>query len=361
MRLRLDAINPFIRPNRAAAGTTSPSLAPLALLVLAVVAFRMFFASSAEVSLGTTVGIYTVLALGLSVVASFGGQLSLAQGAFGAIAGYTFAILTVRYRWPSPAAITLGLVLTTAVAWALGHFLQRLRAFYMAMGTLAFAEIVTVLITSQTSLTGGFSGIPGVPLWRIGDVDISSLRNLYWVVWAVAALSMLAALLVLRSRAGRELNALKTDPLAASLLGHDPAYWKRGAFALSGVYGGVGGVLLAVSTTAVTPDLYSNDLGILLFVMLVVGGWYSLWGAPLGALVVTGLPIWLQAYQGYADLIYTLLVLLVLVVLPRGVAGLAADVVQAARQLLPARSNAWQPSSAGAVEAEPEPMAGTTR
>jgi branched-chain amino acid transport system permease protein len=336
-----------VRAGRAAARLLSGNNLAFLALIVAVVVYPFAFPGSRNLSLGATIGADTILALGLAIVASFAGQLSLAQAAFAALGGYTFAILTVKHGLPYGAAVAAALVVPTVAAYTLGHVLARLRSFYLAMGTLAFAELVT-LVASSADWTGGSVGIPAVPLPQLGPITLIKLSDTYWYIWAVAIVCVLIALLILTSPAGRALNALKSDPVVAGLLGHDPGYWKRGAFALSGLFGGVGGVLLAQMGSFVNPDLYSTHFGIILFVMLVVGGWRSIWGAPVGALIVTSLPILLQGYQQYADVAYAVLVLLVLVLLPNGVVG----IVEAAARWLSTRAGHLVEAPADRVRAE---------
>jgi branched-chain amino acid transport system permease protein len=278
-------------------------------------------------------GFYSILVIGLNLLMGYAGQVSLGHAAFYGLSAYTTGILTGTYHWPVPAGIAAGLVLVTLVAYLIGLPTLKLRGHYLAMGTLGFGIIVFIVFNEATSVTGGPSGLTGIPKLSFGGRVISSDREYYYVVWGAVILLFALAQNLVRSRVGRALRAIHTSETAAAVLGVDTGRYKTFVFVLSAFYAAVAGALYAHYVTFVSPGSFGFHTSILLVTMVVLGGMASLWGAVLGALFLTFLPEALRAIENLDILVYGAILVLCMMYLPGGLVEGAQKGWQALRSL----------------------------
>jgi branched-chain amino acid transport system permease protein len=273
-------------------------------------------------------GFHTILTLGLNLLMGYAGQISLGHAAFYGISAYTTGILTAGFGWPVPAGILAGVVVVVLVAWLIAIPTLKLRGHYLAMGTLGFGIIVYILVNEATGLTGGPSGLTGIPRLRLGGVTVASDRAFYGVVWAVVLGLFVLAQNLVRSRMGRALRAVHTSEAAASALGVDTGRTKVFVFVLSAAYAAVAGALYAHYITFISPGTFGFHASVQLVTMVVLGGMASLWGAVAGALFLTILPEVLRAVENVDVLVYGAILVLTMMYMP---GGLAEGVGRAAR------------------------------
>ncbi len=249
------------------------------------------------------VGLFTTVLVGLNLLMGYAGQASLGQAAFYGMGAFASAILTVRAQavgippqvagawwWPWLIMVLAALGVGT-FALAVGLAILRLRGHYLAMATLGLGIIVYIVLRENLgmphlNLTGGFDGIVGIPRLRVGGWELWPIQVYYFVVWAAALGAMALGLNVVHSPVGRALRALHASELAAESVGVDVGWLKAKIFALSAALASVAGSLYAHFQAAVVPDTFGFVPSLELVVMSTVGGMNSIWGAPLGALVV---------------------------------------------------------------------------
>jgi len=290
-------------------------------------------------------GFHTIVTMGLNLLMGYAGQVSLGHAAFYGIAAYTTGILTARFHWPVAAGIAAGIALVLVVAAGIAVPTLRLKGHYLAMGTLGFGIIVYIILNEATELTGGPSGLTGIPKLNLMGIAIASDRDFYYVVWGVALLLFLLAQNLVRSRLGRALRAIHASETAAAVLGVDTQRYKIGVFILSALYAAVAGTLYAHYVTFVSPGSFGFHASIQFVTMVVLGGMGCLWGAVAGAVFLTGLPEVLRAIEDYAILLYGGLLILCMMFLPGGLAEGAERLVRAVRALLAGRG----PAASGEV------------
>jgi branched-chain amino acid transport system permease protein len=292
-------------------------------------------------------GVYFIAILGLNIVTGYTGQISLGHGAFMAVGGYTTAILVtdqgvpdfwilpdhgVRDLWTIPIA---GLV--AAVAGVLvGVPALRLTGLYVALVTFGLAVAVPQLLQwdKLDGLTGGNEGIQlfgEEKLLGRGFADVEFLgqtltftRAVHYLTWGVAGVLLVVAWLVLRGRPGRALRAVRDSEIAAASSGINLAAWKVGAFALSAFFAGVAGSLYVIGGTFVNPGTFPVVLSLTILVGAVVAGLGSLWATVAGAALVTFLPDLVgrvSTATGAPDTFYGLVLVVLVLLLPAGVAG----------------------------------------
>src|ERR1700736_335397 len=236
------------------------------------------------------VAVFVVAILGLNLLTGYSGQISLGNGAFMAIGGYTTALLVSRLGVPYGLTILVGGLIAAAAGVMIGIPALRLRGIYLALATFALALAVTPVLNKFDHFPGRHNGINLRPAAAPGGLDLSNEQWLYFLCWSVAIVLFVPAWLLMRSRTGRAWMAIRDSETAAMANGISISFYKTLAFALSAFYAGVAGSLQAIVLSYINPDSYSLNLSLSLLIGAVVGGLGSLWGPLLGGLVVVWLP-----------------------------------------------------------------------
>jgi branched-chain amino acid transport system permease protein len=266
-------------------------------------------------------GINAILATGLNWILGYTGLVSLGQAGFYGLGAYTSAILAIRWGWPAFAGSLGALGLTAATAWVIAVASVRLKGHHLAMATLGFGAILQILFEQMAFLTGGPKGLAGVPFYEVGPLAFSTDLRSYFLIWAVVALCTWLSMNLVPSRIGRALRAIEGDELAARASGIEVRRVKIVAFVLGSTLAGLGGALYAHYVGFISPGSFSFMLSVELVVMVILGGRGSLAGPILGAAVFTLLPEYLRAYREYDVVLFGLVLILVLMFMPRGIAG----------------------------------------
>jgi branched-chain amino acid transport system permease protein len=284
------------------------------------------------VSLLTIVAIHVIATAGLTLLLGFAGQISLAQAAFYGLGAYGSMIGTVHLGWHPWLALVATAVACGGLAYAIGVPALRLHGHYLALATLGFGIIVNIVLVQETEITGGPTGVAGIPRLSLGPVSLASDRAYFAFVWAVALLLLLACRrLVTGSAYGRVLRALQASEVATASVGIDVARYKVQVFALTAVLGSLAGSLFAHYLTVISPSEFGFDVSIEFLVMAVIGGISSVWGALLGVLAVTLLLEVLRTVapmlapnaptSEYEVVAFGALLVVALLYLPEGLAG----------------------------------------
>ena len=253
-----------------------------------------------------------------------------------AIGAYTTAILVVHEHWRDVWTIPLAGLVAGAVGFLVGLPALRLSGLYLALATFALAVAMPALLKKFDHLTGGSGGLglletaPSQVTGLSGTVTIfghSMTQNhfLYYLSWAIGIVGFALAWLIVRGRVGRTFRAVRDSEVAAVSAGVNLAAAKTLAFALSGVYAGVAGSLLAIQKEIVSPLTFTFLLSITVLVGAVVGGLGSLPGMVLGALFIQYLPdlsTRISTAQGVPDAIYGAAIIAIMILLPTGAGGL---------------------------------------
>jgi len=279
------------------------------------------------------VAAYLVAVAGLSVLIGLSGQISIGNGAFMAVGGYTSALIFIHLHWPL-VVIALAATAVSAVAGAIfGFAAARLRGPYLAGATLLLAVALPSLATRFQSVFGGdqglgfFVSVPGF----LG-VSFSLSRYQAWFTCGFALLALVLLANLIRSRVGRNWRALRDDEVAASLAGLNVARLQIRAFVVSAACAGLGGVLLAVVVGTVSAGLFALSLSIQLLTAAVLGGLGSLAGAVWGSAILVLLPSYLQnqsislgisqAKSGGVPIVaYGVVLIAVMLIFPGGIQG----------------------------------------
>ncbi|WP_446720823.1 branched-chain amino acid ABC transporter permease [Mesorhizobium sp. L-8-10] len=297
----------------------------LTLLVLAAIVLLapLGFPSNFYYRIGSLIFVNGLAVTGLVILIGYAGQISLGHAGFAGIGAYACA-LGPQYLDISPAlAMLLGTALSAAIAWVIGRPILRLQGYYLAVATLGFGILVSMVLANEAPVTGGPDGheVPELglrQLIRTIGIDLSNAQ--FW--YAFTAIFLLAgawlALNLYDSPSGRALRALHDSEIAARTVGVDVARYKLLGFVLSAVYASLSGSLLALMNKFITPDAAGFLHSVELVTMTVLGGAASVPGAVAGTALLTMLPQVLTALQDYEHMILGLVMMLVMIFMPSG-------------------------------------------
>jgi branched-chain amino acid transport system permease protein len=258
--------------------------------------------STLVLSVGTNVllalSIYLTLACGL---------LTVANAAFMGLGAYTAGLLTINSGTPFLLALLLGALVPALVALIIGRPTLRLSGVYLAMATLAFGEVVRIVILNAENLTGGALGLNGIP----------QLTGWFEVVLAVS-FTLYLLLRLARSRVGRAMAAIRQDEIATELMGLNVRSYKLFVFVFGAALAGLAGALNAHFTFFISPNEYGFERGVEILAMGVLGGSGSPWGAVIGGLLITLLPELLRGLGHYRPLINGVILIVIILYAPKG-------------------------------------------
>ncbi|MDP9967388.1 amino acid/amide ABC transporter membrane protein 2 (HAAT family) /amino acid/amide ABC transporter ATP-binding protein 1 (HAAT family) [Variovorax beijingensis] len=315
----------------APAGRALATPRQLTLACVAALALAWGFLPEFTVSVLSNIGLYALVAAGLVMLTGVGGMTSFGQAAFVGMGAYATAWICTSpaaAAWMggavSPAllpwaGLLLGLAFTFALAWALGAVTLKLQGHYLPLCTIAWGLSLYYLLGNMDFL-GGQTGITGVPPLVIAGYSLATPRALGMVIWAVLLLALWAMHNLLDSREGRAIRALKGGRLMAESMGVDTARHRVKLFVLAALLAAVSGWLYAHLQRFVNPTPFNLNIGIELLFMAVVGGAGHLWGAVLGATLITLLkeklqdllPALLGSSGNFEVIVFGLLMLFVL-------------------------------------------------
>nr|WP_313404546.1 branched-chain amino acid ABC transporter ATP-binding protein/permease [Pseudomonas sp.] len=274
----------------------------LILALVAVLALAPALLPPYYVTLLNYIGLYTLVVLGLVLLTGVGGMTSFGQAAFVGLGAYTSAYLTTVQDLPAWLAwasaspwltLLVGLALTAAVALVLGALTLKLSGHYLPLGTIAWGLSLYYLFGTLDSL-GGHTGVSGLPSISLFGWALDKGEKIYYLIWAILLGAMLLTQNLLDSREGRAIRALKGGQLMAESMGVNTFRAKMVIFLISALLAALSGWLYAHTQRFVNPTPFGLHMGIEYLFMALIGGVASVWGALLGAGVLTLLKQWLQ-------------------------------------------------------------------
>lgn len=287
-------------------------------LVALAAALPLIVPNSFYLALANLVLINAAVAVSLTLLVGTTGQLSLGHAAFFASGAYVTAHLSSIRGWPVVASLPLAVLAATLLAWAVGRLFLRLSGYYLAVATLGIGLLLGIVLRNEPAFSGGPDGM-SVPLFQVGATALRGEKSWYWVLLAVLCIVVAGAVNLLRSPAGRALRALHDAETAAVTMGVDARSYRVRIFTLSGAVAGLMGALYAHYAGFVTPQAASFVHSVQFLMMAVIGGVGSIAGAVIGASIVTLLPNLLADAAEYETLAVGLLLLLSVVLMPRGI------------------------------------------
>ena len=314
VREELRVTRSVIRPRPSSVMVMAPAL--LLLLIALPYLVSAGFMSSLVIML-----ILFIAVLGLDVLMGYCGQVNLGQAGFMALGGYTAAILATNYGVSPLVGTFAGIALSLICALALSAVTMRLRGAYLALATLAFGLLIDSLTVGLTDVTGGPSGLVGIPAFALGSFVFATPRAVYYLTLAIIVVLVAALAGAMRSDFGRALQAIRADQTAAEALGINVPRHKMAAFAISAVLASLSGSLLAFDFHFLSPEMVATPRSFEMIAMLIVGGEGTLVGGLAGAALLTLLPIVFQPIALYKTLVEGAVLVLAFQYLPDGIVG----------------------------------------
>jgi ABC-type branched-subunit amino acid transport system ATPase component/ABC-type branched-subunit amino acid transport system permease subunit len=290
-----------------------------ALVVVILLVWPLLYQSAYATRIMTTGGLWTIITVAVVIILGQAGQLSFGHSAFYGMGAYTAALLAMKLSVPTFPALIVGALAPGLIALVVGRPVLKLRYFYLALATIGLGQIFLVLVTQFRTVTGSTTGLAPIPTLNIFGFNFNTNLRQYYLIWVVAVVIVLFIDRALKYRVGRALRGLATSEIASSTLGIRTPNWKLLAFVSSAVICGLAGGLYAFVTMAITPSSFTFTAAILPIVMMLIGGG-SVWGAVIGAILMTWVINGFTSVQEYSGIIYSVIMILLLIFLPAGLA-----------------------------------------
>lgn len=290
------------------------TLALAAIVALAPLLLRNNYAYD----VATQVALNAIVCVGLNLLIGYAGQISLGHAGFFALGGYGSAILATRYGVPVWVSLPLACALVGGLAFVIGRPTLRLKGHTLAMATLGLGIIISIVLSTEERWTGGPDGMAVPPLVLFGWI-VKGERTWYWLAGGALLLAVWLALNLIESPTGRALRALHGSEVASETLGIRSARYKLQVFVLSAVFAAVAGALTAHYAGFITPAKASFMHSVELVIMVVFGGMASIFGAVVGAAVLTVLPQLLTVLQDYEMMVFGAVLVGTMVFFPQGI------------------------------------------
>jgi branched-chain amino acid transport system permease protein len=278
--------------------------------------------------------IWVVLAQGQNLIQGFTGYVSIAQAGFMGIGAYSSTLLSVKLGWPVWLTMAAAPLMTAALAVLAGYPSLRVKGHYFAIVTLAYNMVIFIVLMTWSSLTGGEAGISNVPrppevalgsfVWRLGD-----RVGYYYLALIVAALATLLCALILHSRVGRVLVAIRQNEALTEAAGVQSWRYKLFAFVVSASLAGLAGALYAHFIGFLNPDAFGVDHSLNAILAVILGGSGTLAGPVVGAFAVVFLPEYLRVAETYRLVIYGFILVAATIFMPRGLVPLVTQGLRA--------------------------------
>lgn len=263
----------------------------------------------------TSVAIYCIVGVGLNLVMGYAGQFSLAATAFFAIGAYVSALAVTRLDIPFWPALLIGGLGAGAFGLVVGWASLRLAGIYFAIATFVAVELVATMLVYLRSLTGGPDGL------IVDYAPFADLRGYYYLAVAVVLLELGFVLLLVRSRSGRALAAIRQDELAARSVGIQTTRYKLQAFLATGIFSGIAGGIITPYLSYISPSMFDTDATLKFLAIAIIGGLGTFTGPIVGSLIVIGMP---EAFSITGDaevFMFGVAIIVIILLLPKGVVG----------------------------------------
>ncbi|MFG1309061.1 branched-chain amino acid ABC transporter permease [Xanthobacter tagetidis] len=284
-----------------------------ALALLPIVAPNPYY-----LDLATKACLAAVVCIGLNLLSGYAGQLSLGHAAFFGVGAYASAILCAKVGITPVVAMLAGCLISAGIAYVMARTVLRLKGHYLAMATLAFGVIISIVLNREVALTGGPDGM-SVPRFNLFGYRTTGVWAGYGLAAVALVLAVRTAIVFVNSRVGRALRAIGDSEVAAEGLGIDIARYKTGVFVISAVFASVAGSIFAHADRFVSPAEAGFMRSVEFVAMIVIGGLGSVAGSIVGATLLTLLPQLLAGFDHYRHFLTGLILILIMIFMPAGI------------------------------------------
>jgi branched-chain amino acid transport system permease protein len=258
-----------------------------------------------------------LLAMSLNLVVGHGGMFQFHHGVFYGVGAYTVALMLKKTSLPMWTGFIAGPILAAIVGLIIGWFCVRLTRLYFGMLQISLGSLIWVIVFRWYNLTGGDDGIPGIPVPPI----LSSLNNSYYFILIIIVICLIIMYLILKSPFGNTLLAIRDNPQRCEAIGINVRRHQLIAIVIATFFAGIAGVLFVVLERSVFADLLFWTLSLEIFIMCLLGGWFTFIGPVLGAAIIVALRTFVGIFTEYWTLILGIVLILTIFFLPEGVMG----------------------------------------
>jgi branched-chain amino acid transport system permease protein len=305
-------------------------LAAFVVLVAAIVSAPLWVTSNYQWGILNQAFVYIVLAIGFYFVFGLSGQFNFAHGGFFAIGAVVSGRVAGEdhFWW----GFVAGVVVAVAVGVAFRAALARVNAIYFAIATFALSGIILLVIQNWTWLAGGFTGMSGLAVPSFLGAALSLPEQTYWLYGGITIAAVLLGIALEQSPLRRYVLVARDSRGILPTLGTDPRKVDLVMFGIGCAYAGAAGSMYAHMLGFIGGFSFSDAITLNVFLMVFLGGVAIIWGAVVGAVVLTWLPEMLRDFAEHAHLIYAVILVLVLMVMPRGLTGVVERIWRAVRR-----------------------------
>jgi len=277
----------------------------------------------------------SLLAMSLNMVVGHGGMYQFHHAVFYGVGGYTVALMLTKTSWPMWVGFIAAPIAAAFMGLVIGWFCVRLSKLYFGMLQISLGSLLWAIVFRWYKFTGGDDGIHGIPMPRF----LSTLNQSYYFILIIFAVSLLFIYLILKSPFGGTLQAIRDNPQRCEAVGINVQRHQLWAIVIATFFAGIAGVLFVVLERSVFPDLLFWVLSLEIFIMCLLGGWFTFAGPILGAAITVGLRTFVGKYTEYWTLILGVILILLIFFLPDGVMGYLLKIFKPRRDEVSERSN----------------------
>jgi branched-chain amino acid transport system permease protein len=272
--------------------------------------------------------VWVIAAQGQNLIQGYTGYVSIVQAGFMGIGAYSTTLMGMHFGLPVWLTILLAPVVTALFALVAGYPSLRVKGHYFAIVTMAFNLVIFIVLMHATDLTQGEAGISGIPKpgSKDGWFDFRQREVYYYFVLIVAVLMTALAALIVRSRIGQTLIAIRQNETLVGAIGIAAWKYKLFAFVAAAIYGGLAGALYAHYQSFINPEIFGLAQSLDAILAVIIGGSGTIVGPVIGAFVVVFLPEYLRFADSFRLILYGLLLVLATIFMPRGIVGVAGQV-----------------------------------
>lgn len=289
---------------------------PLIILIILLFIFP-FFLPRFYVYILALIYVTSLLAMSLNMVVGYGGMFQFHHGVFYGVSAYTVALIIKKSPLPMWVAFISGPIMAAIAGLIIGFFCVRLSRLYFGMLQISLGSLIWVIAFRWYSFTGGDDGIPGIPMPEI----FSSLNNSYYFILAVFILCLFLIYKIINSPFGKTIQAIRDNPQRCEAIGINVRLYQLIAIVIATFFAGIAGLLFVVLERSVFTELLFWVLSLEVFIMCLLGGWFTFGGPILGATMIVILRTILSIFTEYWTLILGIILILLIFFLPEGIMG----------------------------------------
>lgn len=268
------------------------------------------------------IGIYSIFALGLNILTGYTGLVSLGHAGFVAIGAYTSSICAVNYGYGFVLSTIIGMVIAGVIGVLLGLPSLRVTGTYLSIITLGFGEIIKMIAMNWNSVTNGTLGIKNIPKPSILGVSLTiSNHGIYYMTMMIVIFVSVFSIVLLKSKIGRALQAIRSDEMAALMMGIRITSYKILAFVISACICALGGSLYATLIGYIDPNTFNFDVSTMILSIVILGGMGTVRGMFIGSILLIAFPEISRFLMEYRFVLYGIILVIMMRFRPQGILG----------------------------------------